>query len=221
MYYQNYEDYVRNVLGARYTPEYTNQVARPYNYYSPTYAMPMDMPALNPYDMQESVPVVNNTTSNLNSEVSEVAEETEEVAKIKKMYPEIYTLLMPMIDKTIEDNNEKEVTEEVIETMTKQIYDSIQDDINIQRVSNVNDGKNINTNVRQFSNNQVARRPGNPTLRDLIKILLINSLINNIRPNKPNRPNRPMPDNRPPMPRMSYPVMSYFNTPYPEDENII
>lgn len=221
MYYQNYEDYVRNVLGARYTPEYTNQVARPYNYYSPTYAMPMDMPALNPYDMQESVPVVNNTTSNLNSEVSEVAEETEEVAKVKKMYPEIYTLLMPMIDKTIEDNKEKEVTEEVIETMVKQIYDSIQDDINIQRVSNVNDGKNINTNVRQVSNNQVARRPGNPTLRDLIKILLINSLINNIRPNKPNRPNRPMPDNRPPMPRMSYPVMSYFNTPYPEDENII
>lgn len=197
MYYQNYEDYVRNVLGARYTPEYTNQVARPYNYYSPTYAMPMDMPALNPYDMQESVPVVNNTTSNLNSEVSEVAEETEEVAKVKKMYPEIYTLLMPMIDKTIEDNKEKEVTEEVIETMVKQIYDSIQDDINIQRVSNVNDGKNINTNVRQVSNNQVARRPGNPTLRDLIKILLINSLINNIRPNKPNRPNRPMPDNRP------------------------
>ena len=172
MYYQNYEDYVRNVLGARYTPEYTNQVARPYNYYSPTYAMPMDMPALNPYDMQESVPVVNNTTSNLNSEVSEVAEETEEVAKVKKMYPEIYTLLMPMIDKTIEDNKEKEVTEEVIETMVKQIYDSIQDDINIQRVSNVNDGKNINTNVRQVSNNQVARRPGNPTLRDLIKILI-------------------------------------------------
>lgn len=219
MYYQNYEDYIRNVLGPRYTPEYTNQVASPYNnYYSPTYSMPMDMPAINPYSRQENMPVVNNNFSNLSSDVIQVSEETEEIAKVKKMYPEIYTFLMPMIDKTIEDNKEKEITGELIETMTKQIYDSIQDDVNIQRVSNVNDNKNINTNVRQVSNNQMARRPGNPTLRDLIKILLINSLINNIRLN---RPKRPMPNNRPPMPRMSYPVMSYFNTPYPEDENII
>ena len=114
--------------------------------------------------------------------------------------------------------------------MTKQIYDSIEDDMSVKQVSKLptsaNDNKNrsINSSVRPVNNTvQTARRPNNSTLRDLIKILLINRILNNLRPNRPNeKPNRPphRPDMRPPMPRTSYPVMNYFQTPYPEDEYI-
>lgn len=234
MYYQNYEDYMQNVLGSRYTPEYTNQNVNPYNYYVPTYAMQEMNPNMGRMQELNQVPVSNNNVveaANTNVNIS-ISQETETVAKVKKMYPDIYVLLNPMIDKTIAENKEKEITEELIETMTKQIYDAIEDDMNVKQVSTTpvsvgdNKNRNINSQVRPVSGAvQTARRPQNSTLRDLIKILLINRILNNLRPN--NRPdNRPRPphrpDMRPPMPRgTSYPVMNYFQTPYPEDEYIV
>ena len=238
MYYQNYEDYMKNVLGPRYTPDYMMQEANnqyPYGMYTPTYAMPMNNinSNLSPMQQYNSIPVSNNnfsetreTSSSINYEVKQ----TEEVAKVRKMYPEIYTLLTPMIDKTVAENKEKEITEELVETMTDAIYTAIQDDMNVKQVNtvpttssttNMANNRNNNTSIKQVQNTNsvsVARRPGNHTLRDLIKILLINSLINNLRPNRPGArpPERP---NRPPMPR-SYETMNYFSVPYPEDEYI-
>lgn len=232
MYYQNYEDYMKNVLGSGYTPDYTNQNVNPYNYYAPTYAMPAMNPNVNRMPEYNQVPVANNNVSeavetNLNISVSQ---NTEMIAKVKKMYPDIYVLLNPMIEKTIAENNEKEMTEELIETMTKQIYDSIEEDMSVKQVSaasltsdNKNRNINMNSSIKPVSNTvQTARRPGNSTLRDLIKILLINKILNNLRPDRPHERPRPphRPDMRPPMPRGSYPVMNYFQSPYPEDEYI-
>lgn len=227
MYYQDYEDYMKNVLGNRYIPEYMNQVSGyPYNYYAPIDSMPMNIPV----EPINAMPEYNRfQTQNQNMEevpVSaspvQILEETEKVAKVKKMYPEIYTLLTPMIEKTISDNKEREITEELVETMTNQIYTSIQDDMNVKQVNNsqvISNNKNMNSNIKQVSSMQVVKRPGNQSLKDLIKILLINSLINNLRPNRPGQRPPHRPENRPPMPR-NYNAMSYFNTPYPEDMSI-
>lgn len=234
MYYQDYEDYMKNVLGPRYTANYTNTgMDYQYNNYIPTYTMPINMPSTNYMQEYNSIPVVNNNTVGVQTadlDVSNNIKQTEDEAKIKKMYPEIYTLLTPMIEKTIAENKSKEITEELVETMTKQIYDAIEDDVSVRQVSSTqlasNDNKNRNSQSKPVINNtQIARRPGNPTLKDLIKILIINSIINNSRPNRPGGqrpPERPgtRPPVRPPMPRMSYPVVNYFNTPYPEDEYI-
>ena len=213
MYYQNYEDYMRNVLGRNYTPEnmmnYESQ-SYPYNYYIPTYR--------------------NNQTQNTDKDTN--------IIKLKKMYPEIYKILKPMVEKIVEENKLKEITQELIETMAKKIYETVEDDMTVRQVSSnpINDGKIRNLNSTQITTSNIkqpARKPGNPTLKDLIRILIINRILENILENRSNEPSKApnigpaFPSGRPemrpqmmhgPMPRMSYPVMNYFNTPYPEDE---
>ena len=213
MYYQNYEDYMRNVLGRNYTPEnmmnYESQ-SYPYNYYIPTYR--------------------NNQTQNTDKDTN--------IIKLKKMYPEIYNILKPMVEKIVEENKLKEITQELIETMTKKIYETVEDDMTVRQVSSnsINDGKIRNLNSAQITTSNIkqpARKSGNPTLKDLIRILIINRILENILGNRSNEPFKApnigpaFPSERPemrppmmhgPMPRMSYPVMNYFNTPYPEDE---
>ena len=213
MYYQNYEDYMRNVLGRNYASEnmmHFEPQSYPYNYYMPTYR--------------------NNQTQNTDKDTN--------IIKLKKMYPEIYNILKPMVEKIVEENKLKEITQELIETMTKKIYETVEDDMSVRQVSSnpINDGKIRNLNSAQITTSNIKqpdRKPGNPTLKDLIRILIINRILENILGNKLNEPSKvpnigpAFPSERPemrppmmhgPMPRMSYPVMNYFNTPYPEDE---
>ena len=253
MYYQNYEDYMKNVLGNNNQIEYVNSPSRqmyPYNYV-PTYTQPIEVNPVNNFNapniqnqqplnvtrgpvMQtsETIPV-NTDTSNTNNEV----------ARIKRMYPEIYVILKPMIEKTVNENSSREITEEVINEMTNKVYEAVEEDMSIspRQVSNnsintENKSRNINQAVQvsaatstsagsKISARRPNNRPGNPTLRDLIRILIINRILDNFPRN--HRPPRPpqRPDNRPPMippmPRQSYPTMNYFQTPYPEDEYYI
>lgn len=259
MYYQNYEDYMKNVLGNNNQIEYVNSPSRqmyPYNYV-PTYTQPIEVNPVNNFNVpniqnqlplnvtrgsvmqtSETIPV-NADTSNTNNEV----------ARIKRMYPEIYVILKPMIEKTVNENSSREITEEVINEMTNKVYDAVEEDMSIspRQVSNnsintENKNRNINQAVQvsaatstsagsKISARRPNNRPGNPTLRDLIRILIINRILDNFfknnRPGVDNRPPRPpqRPDNRPPMippmPRQSYPTMNYFQTPYPEDEYYI
>ena len=105
MYYQNYEDYMKNVLGNNNQIEYVNSPSRqmyPYNYV-PTYTQPIEVNPVNNFNVpniqnqlplnvtrgsvmqtSETIPV-NADTSNTNNEV----------ARIKRMYPEIYVILKP------------------------------------------------------------------------------------------------------------------------------
>ena len=259
MYYQNYEDYMKNVLGSNYTQdEYMDMNSsrqiypyNNYNYYVPTYTQPTANAFQNNNITDVSIPFGKEAleVANLNNESINANVNTNSninIAKIRKMYPDIYVILNPMVEKTLSENANKEITEEVLEAMTNQIYDSLEEDMiaNTKVASNNNsiqENKNRNLNkTSQVStpitaasnlNKTAVRRIGNPTLRDLIKILLINKLLENFnrnnRPGSPgNRMPRPMPrqDYRPPimpMPRVSYPVMNYFSTPYPEDEYIV
>lgn len=118
---------------------------------------------------------------------------------IRQYYPKIYRIVNPMIQK-ICMNKSTNVTEDIIDQMTDEIYYQIEGDneinININLNNNVT-GENKNNNVKvENKQNRVVesredrqRRNSNPLLRDLIKILIINELLR--RPN--HRPNPPFP----------------------------
>ena len=217
MYYQNYEDYMKSVLGNSYQNEYMNQ-----NYNIP-YMSNQSIPVNANVMENTSVRPIKNMQNNANvSTYNKDMNTTEKIEKIKKMYPEIFALLMPMINKIVEENKNKEITESLIENMTIEIYNNIEDDmlgrkvespkqsinipntrstVNNSRISTtqssttatsrISSQNNSNINVakpetreRALTNSnciQNNKKIGNPTLKDLIKILIINKIIDNLK----------------------------------------
>ncbi len=186
MYYQNYEDYMRSVLGYPVVTTYDNYVIENRDY---------------------TVSYQNNS-------------------ELESMYPEIYKKINPLVCEVCE-KSKVPITKEVIENMVEEIYQKI--DINNNEIllnikienSNNNNQKEIqnrtsaisrtnqitnNTNnssemprqVNEVENRQ--RRPNNPLLRDLIRILILNRILGGDFPNRPPRPRPPYPG-RPPFPR--------------------
>ena len=209
MNYQSYEDYMRSVLGNSYANEYTNV---------PTYANPANVQSVSnfrnvntPNSMSTSpmntsnminsrqMGMQNQTSfqSSMRENTEQNMEESEEILRIQRMYPDIYCLLMPMVNKIVEENNDREITDNLIESMTMEIYNNIEDDmINSSRTTNSKTNNTMaqssqtgntqrqstqsnNTTTRNTVSNtmQNSRRIGNPTLRDLIKILIIRRLL--------------------------------------------
>ena len=194
MNYQSYEDYMRSVLGNSYANEYTNV---------PTYVNPANMQTQTNMSSQMNMPGQMNMQNQTNFQSSMIGnteqnmEESEEILRIQRMYPDIYCLLMPMVNKIVEENNDREITDNLIESMTMEIYNNIEDDmINSSRTTNskINNTmaqssqtgntqrqstqSNSTTTRNTVSNTmQNSRRIGNPTLRDLIKILIIRRLL--------------------------------------------
>lgn len=203
MNYQSYEDYMRSVLGNSYANEYTNV---------PTYVNPANMQTQTNMSSQMNMPnqpSMSNMTnqsnmsnqrsfqSSMRENTEQNMEESEEILRIQKMYPDIYCLLMPMVNKIVEENNDREITDNLIESMTMEIYNNIEDDmINSSRTTNSKTNNTMaqssqtgntqrqstqsnSTTTRNTVSNtmQNSRRIGNPTLRDLIKILIIRRLL--------------------------------------------
>ena len=217
MYYQNYEDYMKSVLGNSYSNEYMNQ-----NYNIP-YMSNQSIPVNANVMENTSVRTKNNIQNNANvSTYNKDMDKLEKIEKIKKMYPEIFALLMPMINKIVEENKNKEITESLMEYMTMEIYNNIEDDMMGRKVESPKQSINIpntrntvsnsrlsttqnsttatsrlssqnNSNIhiakpetreRTLANNnftQNNKKIGNPTLKDLIKILIINKILDNLK----------------------------------------
>lgn len=215
MYYQNYEDYMKSVLGNSYQNEYMNQ-----NYNIP-YMSNQSIPVNANVMENTSVRPIKNMQNNANvSTYNKDMNTTEKIEKIKKMYPEIFALLMPMINKIVEENKNKEITESLIENMTIEIYNNIEDDMMGKKVespkqsTNISNARNTVNNSRvsitqnsttsrissQNSSNIHVAKPetrervlpnsnciqnnkkiGNPALKDLIKILIINKILDNLK----------------------------------------
>lgn len=105
-----------------------------------------------------------------------------------EMYPEIYHKIYPLICKECRNVN-TQPTNELLEKMTENVYQSIEIDLKIET-----------KNVRQEDRQQGGR---NNFLRDLIRILILRELLgggNNPRPPHPPRPPMPGPGPRPPFP---------------------
>lgn len=193
MYYNDYEDYMRSVLG--YSDMGNN-----------TYGC--------------------NCMVNYNNNMP-----------VEQMYPEIYRVINPMVCKMC-DSNTQPVTEYLIEQMTNNIYDNVVNrtevknlinlNIEVRQTDDANNTANSNSSsnkrstsqtdsksstIVQQSENRSAQPRRNQLLQDLIRILIINRLLQSGRPNRPSYrpgpggPGMPGPGPRPPMPRMNYNYM--------------
>ena len=178
MYDNNYEEYIRSILGYPSRTNFDQNVMYNTGYQEPTQI---------------------NTRNDL-----------------EEFYPEIYKIVNPMVCKVCEANT-KPITKELLEQMTEEIYLNIESDpskyisqvVNVKvnlpnqeekRQNNINSPKvttlkkeNRVEEKTRTENRQMLR---NNTLRDLIKILILNRLLGgNMRPPRP----RPRPP-RPPFP---------------------
>lgn len=169
MYYQNYEDYMRSVLGYPNTNTYTNC--------NEGYCGDM---------MQEPL-------------------EQRQEEKLE-WYPEIYRIVYPMICKTCDENTNAEITEQLVDEMTNKIYMSVEvEEKEEMPKRELRNGDVKNPRAKEPERETRQRRPNNPGLRDLIRILILRELFDRRRPRppfpgRPPRPPMPGPGPRPPFP---------------------
>lgn len=170
MDYQNYEEYMRSVLG------YSPYVDRNYTYTSSQEDM------YNNYmNMSE--------TSNM-----------QPTQDLTEFYPEIYKIIYPMVCKACNVNSNREVTKDLLEQITDEIYRNVEPEEQ-QTTSRADvqlkNGDVINPNAKEPEQQTRETRQNNFLLRDLIRILLLKEWG---RPNRPPiRPPFPPGGGRPPM----------------------
>lgn len=170
MDYQNYEEYMRSVLG------YSPYVDRNYTYTSSQEDM------YNNYmNMSE--------TSNM-----------QPTQDLTEFYPEIYKIIYPMVCKACNVNSDREVTKDLLEQITDEIYRNVEPEEQ-QTTSRADvqlkNGDVINPNAKEPEQQTRETRQNNFLLRDLIRILLLKEWG---RPNRPPiRPPFPPGGGRPPM----------------------
>lgn len=103
---------------------------------------------------------------------------------LESLYPEIYTMLHPMVQKACMRANGV-INEELIVSMTDEIYNAMTER-EVRKSSSEVKSTNLQNNRRIEETRQ-----NNYLLRDLIRILIINELLR-VRPGRP-----PMPPMRP------------------------
>lgn len=184
MYYQSYEDYMRAVLG---------------------YPL-MENP--NTYEID----YLEDRTSHIKP--------YKNTKELEDCYPEIYKILNPIVCDVCDKYNNTTITKDLIESMTEEVYQKIEINseiaikINIDnnisdREVNANNNKINNIKMNQIRNNNNEsikrnqeienrqRRPNNPFLRDLIRILILNRLLGGFSEGRPPRPRPPFPHGGP------------------------
>ena len=173
MYYQSYEDYMRQVLGYPINDPniYENYDYRNNQIYSNTY-----YPNQCQNNMQES--------------------------EILSYYPEIYHKIYPMVCKVC-DSCTQPINKELIQKMTDEVYNVIENsdtivNVRIQTNNEKNNAIQNKTRVDNIKKDDVQRetRQSNFLLKDLITILILNRIFGNNRP--PYRPPFPGNPGRPP-----------------------
>ena len=117
---------------------------------------------------------------------------------LEEYYPEIYRIVYPMVCRAC-DKNTQPVTRQLIESMTNEIYMSIEGNqevnLNINLTNDVRSSNKTDSSKKQEA--KVENRSGGETrqlgtnnfmLNDLIRILLIRELLRRRRQNFPQRP---------------------------------
>ncbi len=168
MNYQNYEEYMRSVLG------YSPYVGNDYTY----------------TDEQEDI-------YNYSNDVMPIGQ----MQDLTPFYPEIYKLIYPMVCKACNTNSNRELTKDLLNQMTDEIYNNVEPEQEeqscIRNQPPLKNGDVINPNAKEEVKTQTKEtRQTNFLLRDLIKILLLREWGRPGRP--PMRPPFP-PSGRPPM----------------------
>lgn len=185
-----YEDYMRNVLGYQSVNNYQDTYR--YNDYDNYFGYDVVMPQ----SMQ-----TRQMTAMSNIQIQE----------LESCYPDIYRIVYPMVQKACSENR-GEVTAELIDRLTDEIYSAVEDRELLQNRGISESETNANLKTSTTSNktedryckdcNNIQRNTG---VNDIIRILLLRELIG--RPGFPGfRPPRPPPPSRPPRPPMRPPM---------------
>ena len=114
---------------------------------------------------------------------------------LDQFYPEVYRIVNPVVENVCNKNRDKQVTEELVRSMTDEVYANVEGNAKLQ----------LNVEVKQELKNGDVRNPNakpepkrrNSFLNDLIRILILKNLL---RPRPPVRPPFPGPNPRPPFP---------------------
>lgn len=131
MYYQNYEDYMRSVLGY---PASSPNIYENYDYRT----------SFNMNNMAGYSPTYQDVNQNMISNLSE--------DDIRSLYPDIYHLITPMVDKVCKANREP-ITRELIEKMTDEIYMAMEEQPDI--VVNIRaEAKKVSEDLGSSSSNR-------------------------------------------------------------------
>lgn len=167
MSYQNYEEYMRSVLG------YSPYVGNDYTY----------------TDEQEDIYNYSNDTMQVTP-----------TQDLTPFYPEIYKIIYPMVCKVCNINLNRELTKELLDQMTDEIYNNIEpeeEECPTRKETPLKNGDVRNPNAKEPEVQIKETRRTNFLLRDLIRILLLREWGRPGRP--PMRPPFPPPGGRPPM----------------------
>ena len=163
--------------------------------------------------LEQSVKLDNEEENHQYRAIQVNADETsqDKFIEVSNMYPDIYNSIEPIVELVVNNNIDKRMLdEELVDTMTNKIYYAIKPE------SYSNNVLKVNSLPSDLQNTiPVSTRPQNNILRDLIKILILNNIINNNqRPNRtPHHHNKPC--------RRCRSVsnnISYHDVPFPEDE---
>ena len=114
---------------------------------------------------------------------------------IESMYPEIYRIIYPMICKVCTQNSQMEITRDLVDSMTEEVYSNVEGE---ERQSPVNevvrpvlkngDVRNPNAKEQEFRG---ETRQRNFLMRDLIRILILRELLRRRQMRPPMPPLRP------------------------------
>lgn len=149
--------------------------------------VPNNIYANSPYDNYYfDTQYINNRNNNSNDEI------------IESLYPEIYRIVYPMVCKACTQNSQREITRDLIDSMTDEIYYNLEPDERQTMLSNqartvLKNGDVRNPNAKEPETRGDTRQR-NMFLPDLIRILILREFLRR----RPNRP--PMPPTRPPRP---------------------
>ena len=114
--------------------------------------------------------------------------------EINKLYPEIYGIVYPVVQKVCSRRNMSTVTEEMISEMVEEVYSVIEpgDDIVEQGEAPLKNGDVRNPRAKETRQQTQSGRRNNRLLRDLIRILILRELLQGGRPGFfPGRPRVP------------------------------
>ena len=111
---------------------------------------------------------------------------------LNAMYPAVYRIISPVVSQVLANNNMGYLTEDTLNSMVDTVYNIVEGDINLENYSNsvTNSASNENGNNSNCSRSNTSNPSSNATstannranrqnslLRDLIKIIILNSII--------------------------------------------
>lgn len=212
MYYQNYEDYIRSILGYPVSTSSNTYQNNTYNYSNYNYEpMANNIPRYNS-EILELYPEIYKIVNPMVCKICEANSKPITRELIEKMTDEIYlniecdnpeedtvNVRVTLPKEASSENKRKDSSKEIRTTSTNSSPSIVKSSNNVNSRSSQNQVRQEEKSSDIPQNRQFRR---NNTLRDLIKILILNQLLGiNRPPHRPGMPRPPYPGRPPQNPR--------------------